>query len=94
VNPDYEEMSWPQDYWPQTPAPPTEAAWDESLAAFRRDREALKQVALDPSVDLTAKIPHGQGQTYLREILLVADHTAYHVGQLVLVRQSLGNWKR
>lgn len=94
VNPHYEEMSWPQDYWPQAPAPPTEAAWDESLAAFRRDREALKQVALDPSVDLTAKIPHGQGQTYLREILLVADHTAYHVGQLVLVRQSLGNWKQ
>lgn len=94
VNPHYQEMSWPQDYWPPTPAPPTGAAWDESLASFHRDREALKQMALDTSMDLTAKIPHGQGQTYLREIFLVADHTAYHAGQLVLVRQSLGIWKR
>lgn len=93
-NPNYKEMNWPQDYWPSTPAPPSTAAWDESLAAFRRDREALKQMALDPSRDLTAKIPHGEGQTYLRELLLVADHTAYHVGQLVLVRQSLGIWKK
>ena len=94
VNPHYQEMSWPQDYWPPTPAPPTGAAWDESLASFHRDREALKQMALDTSMDLTAKIPHGQVQTYLREIFLVADHTAYHAGQLVLVRQSLGIWKR
>ena len=94
VNPNYKELNWPQDYWPATPAPPTRAAWDESLAAFRHDRESLKQIALDTSLDLTAKIPHGEGQTYLRELLLVADHTAYHVGQLVLVRESLGIWKR
>ena len=94
VNSDYAEMSWPKDYWPPTPAPPSAAAWDESLAAFRRDREALRQLALDTSRDLTAKIPHGDGQTYLRELLLAADHTAYHVGQLVLVRQELGIWKR
>ena len=94
VNPNYQELNWPQDYWPSTPAPATRAAWDDSLAAFRRDREALKQMALDTSRDLTARIPHGEGQTYLRELLLIADHTAYHVGQLVLVRQSLGIWKR
>ena len=94
VNSHYKEMSWPQDYWPASPAPPSRAAWEESLAAFRRDRESLEQMALDTSLDLTAKIPHGDGQTYLRELLLVADHTAYHVGQLVLVRQSLGIWKR
>ena len=93
-NSDYEEMNWPTDYWPASPAPPSGAAWDESLEQFRRDREELKQMALDSSLDLTAKIPHGDGQTYLRELLLVADHTAYHVGQLVLVRQSLGIWKR
>ena len=92
-NRNYEEMEWPKDYWPPTPAPPSAAAWDESLAAFRRDRDALKQMALDASVDLTQKIPHGDGQTYLRELLLVADHTAYHVGQLVMVRQALGIWK-
>ena len=92
-NRDYKEMEWPKDYWPQTPAPPSAAAWDESLANIRRDRDALKQLALDTSIDLTEKIPHGNGQTYLRELLLVADHTAYHVGQLVMVRQSLGIWK-
>ena len=93
-NRDYTEKEWPKEYWPPTPAPPSAAAWDESLAACRRDRDALKQMAINPSIDLTEKIPHGDGQTYLRELLLVADHTAYHVGQLVLIRQSLGNWKR
>ncbi len=92
-NTDYKEMEWPKDYWPPTPAPPSAAAWDESLAAFRRDCDALKQMTVDESVDLTQKIPHGNGQTYLRELLLVADHTAYHVGQLVMVRQALGIWK-
>ena len=70
------------------------AAWDGSIAAFVRDRRALQKLAADPAIELTAKIPHGSGQTYLREIVLVADHTAYHVGQLVLVRQLLGAWKR
>jgi uncharacterized damage-inducible protein DinB len=92
-NSKYKEMEWPKDYWPATPAPPSPAAWDDSLAAVRRDREALQQMALDTSIDLTQKIPHGNGQTYLRELLLVADHTAYHVAQLVMVRQSLGIWK-
>jgi DinB family protein len=94
VNRDYKQMEWPKDYWPPTPAPPSPAAWDESLAGFRRDREAFKQLALDTSIDVTQKIPHGDGQTYLRELLLVADHTAYHVGELVMIRQFLGNWKR
>jgi uncharacterized damage-inducible protein DinB len=92
-NRDYKEMEWPRDYWPSTPAPPSAAAWDESVAAVRRDREALQQLAQDASLDLTQKIPHGTGQTYLREVLLVVDHTAYHVGQLVMVRQALGIWK-
>ena len=92
-NSDYKEMEWPKDYWPSTPAPASAAAWDNSVAAVRRDREALQQLALDASLDLTQKIPHGTGQTYLREVLLVVDHTAYHVGQLVMVRQALGIWK-
>jgi uncharacterized damage-inducible protein DinB len=90
-NPQYEEPSW-SDYWPPTAAPPSEAAWEESLANFRRDREELKQLAADTSVDLFEGIPHGTGQTYLRELLLVADHNAYHVGQLVAVRRGLGIW--
>ncbi len=92
-NPDYEEMAWPGDYWPAAPAPASAAAWDQSLDQFRRDRESLRQMALDRSLDLTAPIPHGTGQTYVRELLLSADHTTYHVGQLVLVRQLLGIWR-
>jgi DinB superfamily len=92
-NKDYEEMEWPKDYWPRSPAPSSAVEWNRSIEAFRKDREALGQLALDTSIDLTATIPHGSGQTYLREIVLAADHTAYHVGQLILVRQLLGIWK-
>ncbi len=90
-NPDYEELK-PQDYWPRTVAPPTDDAWNESIASFRSDCEALKQLAADPKLDLFAAIPHGAGQTYLRELLLVADHNAYHTGQLVSLRRLLGIW--
>ncbi|HEY6361998.1 MAG TPA: DinB family protein [Vicinamibacterales bacterium] len=92
VNSSYREKKWPDDYWPKNPAPPSDAAWDESVASCVRDRDALKQLVRDPKADLSAKIPHGTGQTYLREALLVADHTSYHVGQLVLVRRLLGIW--
>ena len=91
-NPAYQEMRWPHDYWPAAAEPPSPGAWEESIAGFRRDREALRALALDPDLDLFAAIPHGQGQTYLRELLLVADHNAYHLGQLVAVRRLLGAW--
>ena len=91
-NPRYTEMAWPDDYWPKAAEPPSERAWDDSIAAFRDDRAALEALAADESIDLFAKIPHGDGQTYLRELLLVADHNAYHLGQLVVVRQQLGAW--
>lgn len=91
-NPEYEEMSWPDDYWPATPEPPSADAWEETLAGFRRDREALRALALDPGADLFAPIPHGSGQTLLRELLLVADHNAYHIGQLIVVRRLIGAW--
>jgi len=92
VNAAYREKKWPDDYWPSYPAPPSDAAWDESVASYVRDRDALKQLVRDPTIDLAAKVPHGNGQTYLREVLLVADHTSYHVGQLVLLRRLLGIW--
>jgi len=91
-NPSYTELP-PKDYWPPSAAPPTARAWRESVAAFRRDRARLEELADDASLDLLALIPHGTGQTYLRELLLVADHNAYHVGQLVAVRRCLGDWK-
>jgi hypothetical protein len=91
INPAYEEKRWPDDYWP-APAPPTSTAWDDSIVAYRRDREAFKELVQNPATDLFATIPHGSGQTYLREVLLAIDHAAYHVGQLVLVRRLLGIW--
>jgi hypothetical protein len=92
VNPDYEQLDWPGDYWPKNASPPSPRAWDNSVAAFRKDREALKTLALDPRIDLMARVPAGKDQTYLRELLLVADHTAYHLGELVVVRRALGAW--
>ena len=93
VNPDYEEMKWPDDYWPSSASPPSDEAWADSIRVFNDDRKALQKLADDPGVDLEAKIPHGSGQTYMRELVLIIDHTAYHVGQLVLVRRLLGLWK-
>ena len=92
INPHYREMTWPDDYWPPTASPPSEDAWAVSIAAYRRDREAMQALARDPGIDLFATIPHGSGQTCLREILLVVDHASYHIGQLVLVRRLLGIW--
>ena len=91
-NPHYREMTWPDDFWPASAAPPDGRAWEESVRRVREDRHTLQAMAADPSIDLGARIPHGRGQTYLRELLLVADHNAYHVGQLVLVRRLLGSW--
>ena len=85
-------MTWPDDYWPAQPGPPGGDAWNESIAAYVRSRDELKRVARDVP-DLTASVPTGDArQTYLRAVLLAADHAAYHVGQLVAVRRALGVW--
>lgn len=91
-NPGYQELKWPDDYWPGSAEPHVGAAWEESIASYLADRAELVRLARNPGLDLFATIPHGDGQTYLRELLLVADHTAYHVGQLILVRRLLGAW--
>jgi hypothetical protein len=83
---------FPDGYWPKGDAPPDAAAWDRSVAAFRADLKAMQDLVADPATDLFARIPHGDGQTVLREALLVADHNAYHLGQLVVVRWTLGAW--
>ncbi len=88
----YRHKKWPDDYWPKSPAPRNAAAWTRSLAAIRRDRRVFQRMASNRSIDLFARVPNGDGQTYLREILLATDHEAYHVGQIVLVRRALGNW--
>ena len=92
-NPEYEErLSWPHDYWPPDQAPADAEAWRKSLAALQHDREALVRFTTESEVDLTAKIPHGTGQTYLRTILVAVDHASYHIGQIVSVRRLLGAW--
>jgi hypothetical protein len=93
VSPRYRAKKWPADYWPSAPAPRRAGGWSQAIAAVRADRTALQRLARDPSIDLFAPVPHGSGQTYLRELLLVADHTSYHVGQLIAVRRLLGIWK-
>jgi uncharacterized damage-inducible protein DinB len=93
VSSEYGEKRWPDDYWPDAPEPPSPEAWDRSIEAYHVDRRALQYLARKPEIDLFAPIPHGEGQTYLRELLLVADHTAYHVGEMILLRRLLGAWR-
>lgn len=84
---------WPEGYWPKTDAQPNDAAWNKSVQQFRRDLKAMQQLVSNPKTDLFARIPWGDGQTILREALLVADHNAYHVAQLVDLRRLLGAWE-
>ena len=93
-NADHVSPDFPDGYWPAHDAPPEAAAWDRSVEAFRSDLQAMTDLVADPNTDLYAKIPHGDGQTILREALLVADHNAYHLGQLVFLRRCLGAWDR
>lgn len=89
VSPDF-----PSGYWPKTANPPTATAWEKSVTAFERGLREMQRLVMDPKTDLLARIPHGSGQTVLREILLLADHDSYHLGQLVLLRQLFGAWRK
>lgn len=89
---DYVSPAWPDGYWPDSQAPPDEGAWDRSAQSFRDDLSAMCDLVSDPATDLYAPIAHGDGQTILREALLVANHNAYHLGQLIVVRRLLGCW--
>ena len=88
----HKSPKWPEGYWPEPVAPPSDKAWDESVKAILNTQEELRKLVKDPSRDLFKPFPHGDGQTLLREVLLAADHNAYHLGQLVLVRKALGAW--
>lgn len=92
-NPKHESPKWPEGYWPATEAPPNATAWSKSVQQFRKDSKAMQDLIADRKTDLYATIPWGDGQTILREALLVADHNAYHIAQLVDVRRLLGAWK-
>jgi len=91
-NPQYVSPPWPRGFWPAESIQADEAAWEQTLVSFRADLETLQQLAADPSVDLFAPIPHGHGQSILRELLLVADHTAFHLGEFGILRQVMQTW--
>ena len=92
-DPKHVSPEFPSGYWPKTKAPPSTVAWERSVRRFRSDLRAMQRLVVNPKTDLFARIPHGQGQTVLREALLVADHNAYHLGQLVMLRRLLGTWE-
>lgn len=89
-NSKYVSPKWPEGYWPVSEAPRNEKAWTGSIAAFKKDRRTMERLVADRKIDLFAPIPWGDGQTILREALLVADHNSYHLGQLVMLRKSIG----
>ena len=88
-NPHYREKKFPDDYWPADEAPAGEEAWDQSIQRFQKDLKEMQELVADTKHDLLAKVPHGSGQTLLREALVLADHNAYHLGQLVFLRKIL-----
>jgi DinB superfamily len=93
-NSKHESPKWPEGYWPKTEAPSSAAAWNKSIQQFRKDLKTMQDLVANPKTDLYARIPWGDGQTILREVLLVADHNAYHVAQLIDVRRLLGAWNK
>jgi len=92
-NPRHVSPEFPAGYWPEGDAPPNDKAWQKSVKQFRADLKAIEDLVEDPATDLFAPLPHGEGQTILREALLVADHNAYHIAELVTVRRLLGAWE-
>lgn len=91
-DPDYREGNWPDDYWPAVEQQADRSEWAATIEAFREDLKAVRALVSDPATDLSAAVPYGQGQTMLREILLVADHNAYHIGEFAVLRQVMGAW--
>jgi len=92
-DPKHASPAWPEGYWPKNAAPESADAWDRSVKAFHHDLAAMRKLVADPKSDLFAPFAHGDGQTLLREAMQLADHNAYHVGELILLRRQLGAWK-
>jgi hypothetical protein len=93
VAPSYDELRWPDEYWPKSVEPQNEEEWNRSVRGFLDDLAEARRLAVDPSIDLYAVVKHGTTQTWLRELLLIAEHNAYHLGQIVVVRKLLGAWE-
>jgi len=93
-NPDYKELRFPQDYWPAPKAKATRKDWLNTIARIEADTREMIAIVKDPATDLHAKIPHGDGQTILREAILIVDHNSYHIGEFAILRQVQKNWKQ
>lgn len=93
TKPGYRAPKWPEEYWPAVDTPVSPDAWKTSVRGVTSEMKKIEKLIRDPATDLSAKVPWGDGQTYLREALLAIDHTSYHVGQLILLRKQLGAWK-
>jgi len=93
-NPKHKSPKWPEGYWPKTQSPPTSAAWNKSIQKFRKDAKVMEDLVANRKTDLFAPVPWGEGQTILREALLLADHNAYHLGQMLDLRRLLGAWNK
>jgi DinB superfamily len=85
--------AWPAGYWPKSAEPESAAAWEKSVKSFQHDLAAMRKLVVDSKTDLFTPLPHGEGQTLLREAMQMADHNAYHVGELIFLRRFLGAWK-
>lgn len=94
INQKYKEPKWPQDYWPTPGKEATKKDWDKTIEQFLHDRKQLEHMVMDKKLILTAKVPNGSGQTFVREFFVVADHTSYHLGEFAIMRQTLGTWKK
>lgn len=93
TNKNYKELNWPDDYWPKEAAPKNEAAWKKCIDEIQKDLDEFVKLLKDKNVDLYTPFEHGSGQNLLREALLIADHTSYHTGEIIVIRRLLGNWK-
>ena len=93
-NPEHISPDWPEEHWPPRGAQADRQAWEKTSAEFRQDLRAVQDMAADPTIDLFADIPHAPGYTIFREILLVADHNAYHIGEFAILRQVMGTWPK
>lgn len=93
ANKNYKELKWPDDYWPKEAAPKDEATWKKSITGIQNDLKKFIELLKDENVDLYTPFQHGSGQNLLREALLIADHTSYHTGEIIVIRRLLGNWK-
>ena len=94
INPDYKELKWPDDYWPESESPKNESQWKNTLDQIFKDREQFIALLNQPGVDLFKPFPHGGGQNLLREALLIADHNSYHTGEIVVIRKLLNDWHK